>query len=158
MHALRTRIVGLFLVASAVACGPLGPFAGGRLEGAAGPPQVADWSFVADEDTLELETRPQDPHSVTTWFVAKGPLLYVPSSMIRGTKDPRERSWVAHLVEDPRVRVRLDGIVYERVATRVEDAAEFEAARDDLEAKYGLDPEERDPERTIWIFRLGPRP
>jgi len=44
-----------------------------------------------------------------------------------------------------------------RLASRVEDAGEYDRARAALEAKYDLDPAERDPEREIWIFRLDPR-
>ena len=75
--------------------------------------------------------------------------------MIRGTTDPRERGWVAHVEADPRVRIRLDGRIFERIAVRVVEPAEREAARSALEAKYDLD--ERDPEREVWIFRLDPR-
>ena len=82
--------------------------------------------------------------------------LYVPTSMILGPTDPTERGWVSHVSDDPQVRIRLDGRVFERRAIRVTDAAEFEAARAVLEEKYDLG--ERDPERTVWIYRLDPRP
>jgi hypothetical protein len=58
---------------------------------------------------------------------------------------------------DPNIRIRIDGLVYERRARRVENEAEFDAARTALETKYELDPAKRDPERTIWIYRLDPR-
>ena len=140
-----------------LACGPIGPIPGGRLSGEAGPREVDDWSFAADVENAQLETRPDDPHSVNTWFVARGPRLYVPTSMILGPKDPRERSWVAHVEADPRVRIRLGDRVFERVAVRVEEPGEYDPARSALEARYDLDPAERDPEREIWIFRLDPR-
>ncbi len=41
--------------------------------------------------------------------------------------------------------------------TRVTDSAEYDRARTALEKRYDLDPQERDPERTIWIYRLDPR-
>ena len=137
--------------------GPLGPCAGGRLDGApsAAP---ADWALAAAVEQAHLETNPDEPHSVNAWCVGIGDRLYVPTSMIRGPKTPSEREWVRNVTRDPRVRVRIGDTLYERVAVRVEGAAEYEAARMALERKYGLDPARRDPEREVWIYRLDPRP
>jgi hypothetical protein len=150
-----TRRLASLALALAAGCGPIGPIAGGALSGEVGAADHRDWSFAAEEDTAQLETRPSDPHSVNVWFAAVGPALYVPTSMIRGPKVPAERGWVAHVEENPQVRIRLDGRVFERAAVRVADDAEFSLARAALEKKYALD--ERDPERTIWIYRLDPR-
>ncbi|MBW2231349.1 MAG: hypothetical protein JRH17_13265 [Deltaproteobacteria bacterium] len=127
---------------------------GGRLSGEVGPQDVPDWDFVADRMTAQLETRPTDPYSVNTWFVALGTNLYVPTSMIRGPKNPSERSWVSHIEENAVVRIRLGERVYGRVAGRVYDSAEYERVRDALEVKYKLDRSKRDSEREVWIFRL----
>ena len=148
----------LALVAAfAVGCGPLGPIPGGRLSGEPGPSVVPSWESVSDDETAQLETRPSDPHSVNTWFVGIGPALYIPTSMILGPKEPDGRSWVAHVSAAPEVRVRIDGVVYERIAVRVTDPGEYDRARAALEKRYDLDPDERDPERTVWIYRLDPR-
>ncbi len=77
--------------------------------------------------------------------------------MILGPEDPTEREWVRNVDMHPEVRIRIDGTIYPLRAVRVEDEAEFERARSALEAKYELDPADRDPEREIWIFRLEPR-
>ena len=155
---------GLFPTLLAVAglclgCGPIGPFSGGRLSGDLGPPDFEAWSMLTDRDaeTLNVETNPDDPHSVTTWFVIHDSKLYVPTSMVHFTKNPTQRSWVRNVEADPNVRIRLGGVVFERVAVRLDGGPEYDAARSGLEAKYGLDPEERDPERTIWIYRMDPR-
>lgn len=155
----RTVLPVLLLsLAAGLACGgPVGPLSGGRLAGNPGPRVVADWSFADEIETAQLETRPADPYSVNIWFAGRGDRLYVPSSMILGPKVPTERTWVAHVQADPAVRIRLDGTVYARNAVRVEDADEFEAARTALEAKYEIAPEDRDPEREVWIYRLEPR-
>ncbi len=137
------------------ACGPIGPFAGGALSGEVEATGPTDWGFAEGIETAQLETRPSDPHSINCWFASVGPALYVPTSMILGPKDPTERGWVSHVTQDARVRIRIDGRIHERQAVRVDDGAEYEAARAALEAKYALT--ERDPERTIWIYRLDPR-
>ncbi len=148
-------VPSLVLVLWVVACGPIGPFPGGRLRGELG--HATDWGFASDEQTAQLETRPADPYSVNTWFVSVGPDLYVPTSMILGPKNPTERAWVGHVTENPNVRIRLGDGVYERVAKRVSDVREYDRARDALEKKYDLDPAERDAARKVWIFRLDAR-
>ena len=141
-----------------VGCGPLGPIPGGALSGEPGPAVVEDWNFASEITTAALETRPANPHSVNTWFASVGARLYVPTSMILGPKQPSQRSWVAHVAEDDRVRIRLGRLIFERRAVRVADgSAGYQAARAALEARYGLDPAKRDPERQVWIYRLDPR-
>ncbi len=151
----KSAVVGLFLFAG---CGPIGPIPGGALRGAVVDSRVTDWSFTDQVENAQLETRPDDPHSVNTWFAGVEERLYVPTSMILGPKHPEGRSWVAHVAENDRVRIRLGDSVYERRAVRVEDGSpEYQEARAALEARYEIEPADRDPERTIWIFRLDPR-
>ena len=148
----------LFVFAATIAgCGPLGPMPGGRLGGEVHAQAVGDWSFTEAEQTVQIETNPTAPHSVNTWCVGLGPRLYVPTSMIRGPKTPTDRDWVKNVTADPRMRIRIDGEVYEVVAVRVTDPAEYATARAGLEKKYELGPTDLDPEREIWIFRLDPR-
>jgi hypothetical protein len=154
----KVRIIGLLGLLLAIGCGgPLGPFAGGALSGPPGPAEVDDWTFAAGLLTAQLETNPDDPRSVTIWFATIGPHVYISSSLILGQSQPSERGWVKGVMQDPRVRIRIDGAVYERVAVRVENASEYAVALQALEVKYGLDPAERDPDRVVWIFRLDPR-
>ena len=142
----------------AIACGgPLGPFPGGRLSGDVGPATVDDWAFTDAIENAQLEVNPGDPHSVNTWCKGIEGRLYVPTSMILGPTNPTERDWVGFVELNPAVRIRLGDTVYERMMVRVTDDAEFQTARLALEAKYEIAPEDRDPERTIWIYRLDPR-
>ena len=151
----KSAVVALLVFAG---CGPIGPIPGGALSGDVVEGAIADWTFTDQVENAQLETRPDDPHSVNTWFAGVGEKLYVPTSMILGPKHPDGRSWVAHVAEDDRVRIRLGDSVYERRAVRVADASsEYAEARAALEARYDIAPEDRDPERTIWIFRLDPR-
>ena len=136
-------------------CGPIGPFPGGALEGEVGSAAVADWSFARDVENAQLETRPGDPHSVNTWWGAVGDELYVPTSMILGSKHPGGRGWVAHVADDERVRIRLGDRVFERRALRLPYGGhEYETARRAIEARYDIAVEDRDPERTVWVYRL----
>jgi len=161
-HVAARRAGSIMLIVLFTACGlacggPIGPLPGGALSGTVGDPVISDWSFASTVETAQLETRPSNPHSVNTWFATIGDRLYVPTSMILGPKQPSERSWVSQVQADPHVRIRLGTTVYERSATRVEDLLEYESARAALEARYEIAPEDRDPERVIWIYRLDPR-
>ncbi len=154
---MKRSLIRSMLCLALLACHPIGPCPGGRLAGEVAAPGSAIEARVFALETAQLETRPSEPHSVHTWFVVIGERLYVPTSMIRGPRDPRERSWTRHVEADPAVRIRIGDRVYERVARRVEDPAEYASARAALEEKYALDPAARDPEREIWIFRLDER-
>ncbi len=158
---VKLAAVSMFLVAGLAGlagCGPLGPIPGGALSGPVGAAEIDDWSFAAGVENAQLETRLDDPHSVNTWFASVGSNLYVPTSMIRGSKTPTKRSWVAHVDEDDRVRIRLGDTVFERRVRRIADGSdEYNAARAALEARYEIEPEDRDPERVIWIFRVEAR-
>lgn len=151
----KWAVVALFVFAG---CGPIGPFPGGALRGEVVSADVADWSFADDLKNAQLETRPEDPHSVNTWWVALDDRLYVPTSMILGPKTPRDRGWVGHVATDDRVRLRLGDRVFERRALRLPYGGwEYEGARRALEERYELALEDRDPDRTVWIYRLDPR-
>ncbi len=155
----RRRPIALALLAllAPLACGgPVGPLAGGRLRGETHKGPVESWDFAAPVETIQLETRPEDPHSVNVWSATVEGRLYVPSSMILGPETPTERAWVRHATDDPRVRLRIDGTIYAAEARRVE-GVEYEAALAALDRKYAQDPAGRDGSREIWIFRIHPR-
>ncbi|MEM7413612.1 MAG: hypothetical protein AAF430_25490 [Myxococcota bacterium] len=152
---LRLRLgLALGLVACAIGCGPIGPFPGGRLAGDVQPFPSA-WTNWANIENYQLETNPEDPHSINIWGVVVESQFYIPTSLILGTDVPAERTWVENVGRDPRVRLRAGDTVFELLAVRVEDPAEREAARDALIAKYEID---RDAHSEgAWVFRLDPR-
>lgn len=157
MHAF-TRSMGLVVAAAVVlqslGCGPMGPIAGGRLRGPVEVPP-AEWSGLEAERKAQLETRPDDPHSINIWTGVVGGRLYIASSLIMGPDEPEERDWVQHVLADPRVRLRVDGRIYELEATRVEDPAVVETVRQAMMTKYDVKP---DPHSSAaWVFRLKPR-
>ena len=150
------RTLALAGALSLLACGPVGPFSGGGLSGEVRP-APSDWSFVANVEQAQLETRPADPHSVNVWLGSLNGRLYVASSLIRGPKLPTERAWVRDVEADERVRMRIDRIVYELRAVRVIDEDEAAAARAMLEKKYALTRDDLDSDREVWVYALEPR-
>ena len=136
---------------SSLPMGPFGPIPGGRLSGEVVPGDIEDWSFSDPFETYELETRPSQPYSVTTWGVASGGDFYVP------TRDPKEKAWVQYVVSDPRVRLRVGDRIYERRAVRVTDPAEFKRIIPRLGVKYELERPSDEEMPNVWLFRLDPR-
>jgi hypothetical protein len=143
------RAARLAFALAALACGPMGPVAGGKLEGEPAP-LPADWSFTDGTETVAVETRPDDPYSVNVWAVADGARLYVASG------SGPETTWAKNALADPRVRMRLNGKVYELAAVRVEDPAEQQAALALYERKYDYEPPADEAAKAV-LFRLHPR-
>lgn len=133
---------GLALIISG--CGYI-PFSGGKLDGTPSP-NPADWTEVAAADVIELETNPTDPYSVKLWIVGMGPRLYVHAGANRTT-------WVEHIEVEPKVRVLIEGKLYDLRAIQVHDQAEFAAFAAAYESKYGNRPRNENI-AEIYLYRL----
>ncbi len=112
--------------------GPMAWFPGGAMKGPEA--SATDWpSVIGSAETLDLETRPEDPYSVRVGFVLRDGQLYI---------DPaEERRWYAHLAANSAVRVRFSETIYPARAVAVTDPEEL----------AGFDPTRR-------VFRLEPGP
>lgn len=90
---------------------------------------VTDWSFTGDQPEIFLETRTWYGlrHSVTVVCAAHNGALYVPSLYYGGGEFPEKRHWHRNVARDPRVRLEIDGRLYERRAVLVTDPAEWNA-------------------------------
>lgn len=137
----------VFVLCFALACGPIVMIPGGALSGDPAP-VPADWSFTDAVDTVQLETRPDDPYSVNIWCVATPRGLMVAGS--------RSSTWTRNAVDDPRVRLRVDGKLYDLRAVPADSEADVQAFLRAAEAKYDfeLEPDQRE---TSLLFRLEPR-
>ncbi len=103
---------------------------GGELPGVQqAPPET--WSDVPE--TIQLETRPQDPYSVNIWGVGLGRDLYI------ATDDDEGNNWTEHIAEDNNVRVRIDGRLHHLKASLVQDAQERGRVAEAYFEKYGVD-------------------
>jgi hypothetical protein len=138
-------LVLVFVLAGALACGPLVMIPGGKLSGDA-KPAPADWSFSDATETVQLETRPADPYSVNIWGVAVGRDFYV----VSGKPD---NAWAKNIAADDRVRLRIDRSVYELRAERDDSAEARERFLAAAKAKYDFEPEPDEAEDAI-LFRL----
>ena len=144
-------VMAACLLVTATGC-PIGPFAGGRLGGDIHSGAVTDWGFVDRAETCQLETNPSAPHSVNTWIGIVDGRAYIPTSLILGPDNPTERTWVANVVANPAIRVRIEGVVFDLLAVKVEDPSERETVRTALMTKYDAKPDPHSD--NAWIFRL----
>jgi len=149
MTAKPLLLVVLALAAFVAGCaGPCVLLPGGALDGpTADPPE--SWAFTDEVDTVQLETRPADPYSVNIWVIALGDDLYVHAGANRS-------AWVENMEADPNVRLRIDDSIYELIASRVEDQAEFDRFSDAYERKYERRPRNEDVAEA-YLFRLATR-
>jgi len=97
---------------------------------------VDNWDWVSDVDhpvrgnTIMLETRTWYgiPYSVTILPTPRGDKLYIGGSA-RDSRLEREfpnyKQWWANVERDPRVRLKIDGKIYEMTASLVHDPEEF---------------------------------
>ena len=119
----------------------------------------ADWSFANREPYLLIESRAFAlPWSGRVWFLAHGGRLHVLLPGFFGDDLPRR------LDADPRVRVELDGKVYEQVAVAVTGDADIGALMAPvLRRQFAIEiagDVRRVPGATqaaLWVYRLEDR-
>ena len=153
----RIRVAALLLAAGVLASGCLDPSGrrpGFRLAGEEVRAPGGDLRFAADVELFALETRTwyRIPHSVTVAGFVHGDSLYIPS------RSPREKRWVAHVLRDPRVRLRAGGGILRGRLVRVEDPHLARQLRAAFARKYGrpLAPVREGLAPEVWFFRFVP--
>jgi hypothetical protein len=145
MRFMLLRLPLTLALAGAGCSGPFGLLPGGELDGnPAAPP--SDWSFAGDYGTAQLETRPEEPYSVNLAYTIIAGVLYVNAG-------DTETQWVTHMIDNPLVRLRLDGVLYDLRAQRVTDAGEVAAFAKawTSQSMFRRDPADLD---EVFIYRL----
>jgi len=144
LKAIGIVIVSLLVIGGAAILGarwiygPMGPFPGPGLTGPVVEEPVEDWSFVDAVKVIQIETRPEAPYSVSTWMTRIDNGLYVFAS---NDQSP----WVQNIIQDPLVRIRIEGRIHELRAVGVADPEVKRVFLETMKAKYehdfGFDPE-----------------
>jgi len=160
---IRVRLALLFLGLGWLACGEPSFFvvAGGELAGTVDKQPVGDWGFTDAVDIVQLETRPDEPYSIHIYGVGSGGVFYIASQGWRlGVGSGSDARWVAHIADDPRVRLRVAETLYELEAARVENEVELARVQTLYHQKYGTEADEWGfwrTEESPWVYRLAPR-
>ena len=148
---LVVLVVAAIAMAARIHDGPLGPFPGGPLvAGTEVTEPVADWSFAADVQEIELQLASQTK-SRTTWILVHDGKAYVPAS----TKFPPGKTWHKKALEDGRATLRIAGRKYPVTLTRVSDPAVLDALRAVADKKYRPPP---GGTSDVWVFAVASRP
>jgi len=143
----KLKKLAALAVLLAAGCGPV---PGGSLRGTAAP-VPADWSTLMEDGRkfCEIESRPEDPHSIQLeCFLYDGSLFAQSHRWALAPWWPVE-SWAAVWIAHPEVRVRLGDQLFDLTAVQVTDAALREAVLRDR----GYDPA---PDGIV-VFRFEPR-
>ena len=90
---------------------------------------VTDWTFATKlPGGTAVETRqwfaPFLAHSVTTGRFHVKDRLYLASGYPAGIRLPEGRHWNRNVLDDPNVRIRIDGKLYDRTLVYLTDPAE----------------------------------
>jgi hypothetical protein len=140
-------------IARLVINGPIGPLAGGELDGSERQ-APADWNFTDEHFTIAVEVQPADPHSVTVvCFVSDGE-LYIPA------QNAAKKKWPQMALENGHARVRVGDDLYPIELVRVDDDFERERAFQAAGEKYPRLAEQAGGQipDDVWLFRAERRP
>ncbi len=128
---------------------PIHMFSGKRLSGDEFS-YPSDWAFSNDYSRIAVETRPGNPHSVTTiCFIHEGN-LYIPA------RDGSGKDWTQYVLADSRVRLKMGDRVYPAAMHRVTTLQRNDVLVTILTKYPQLD---SSPETTgdLWLFRVSDR-
>ncbi len=132
--------------------GPWGMIPGGPFSEESEPCTTAEWGTYARVREVAVEVWPPTPRSVTTWTVVYEGELFLPADFLTPWK-----RWPHQVMEDDRVRVRVEGSVFACRAERVEDKEAIRELRLIAARKYDLDPQGMAAQTEVWWFRVRPR-
>ena len=150
MRTLPLRTLFLLCLFSIASCsGPIGPIAGGKLEG---NPKAwpQEWAFADDCENVLLQTNPADPYSVTVWGVSVDQAFYVASA-------DQSATWVNNLDQDPAIVLGIEDNLYSGAAERVSDPQEILQVVEQYSLKYDFYADESNEADGV-IFRLTAAP
>ena len=142
------RSAVLIALVCGLGCGPIMMLPGGEISGTQSS-VPADWTFSNAVKTVQLETRPGDPYSVTVWGVGVGSEFFIAASST-------ENRWAQNILADPLVRLKVGERIFEMHAERTQAREHIDVFLAAVKKKYDWEP---DPgqESEAAIFRLTSR-
>jgi hypothetical protein len=102
--------------------------------------------------TVAVESRPEDPHSVTTLcFIHEGK-LYIPA------QSGSSKKWTQYVSDNSLVRIKMGDVVYPVRATRILDFG-FEDIKTSAGGKYTqiAEAEPGEGPQDVWLFMISER-
>lgn len=138
----------VLLVLVVAACVPIDPEErrpGLNLSGELAEEQNPDWSFLKGRTKIyvQMSTWYLLPHSITTVSWVHDNQLYVPCGRCA------TKNWPNHVARNNEVRLKVQGQLYDRSATRLID-------EDAIRTVMGVSPGAPLPD-GVWVYRMDPR-
>ncbi len=146
------RDVAALLISTGLLCAcshPVGPLAGGELEGEP-TPWTSDWAFSDSVEYIFLETNPTDPYSVTLWGVHFAGNFYVAAAS-------QESTWATNIQQDAKIVLCINDKLFNGRAQPVTAADEFRGVIAAYLKKYEIEAEEDFEEEDGMLYRLTTR-
>ena len=119
------------------------PFSSDALEGTVTVPPD-NWTQVASQEIIQLETNPADPYSVNLWIIGEDENLFVFAGGNRAT-------WIEHIEKDANVRLKIGNNIYELKAARETDPEVMQWFAGKWDEKYGRRPRNENVEEAYLI-------
>ncbi len=135
----------LFIVATVVPLDPQERRPGLNLSGELAAEQNPDWSFLRGRNKIyvQMNTWYFLPHSITTTSWSRDGQLFVPCGRCA------TKNWPNHVARDNRIRLKVRGKLYDRIATRLLDDADIRAAMNTADGEP--------LPNGVWVYRMDPR-
>ncbi len=148
---MRNAAVGVLCCTLMCACsGPVGPIAGGALEGTP-MPWPENWEFTDSVENVLLETNStEDPYSVTVWCAQDSGNLYIAAA-------DEDSQWVVNMRADSRVLLSIEGKLVEGRTSTVSNTDEIRRVIQAYLVKYEIEKEEYFVEEDGVLFRFDRR-
>ncbi|MEM7081037.1 MAG: hypothetical protein AAF513_20660 [Pseudomonadota bacterium] len=148
-YALATLVVAA-AIAYLLRSDPIGPIAGKALSGPVASASL-DASSCDGHMLTAIESRPDDPHSVTTLCFVMHDHIYVPAA------NGSEKAWPQYVLDDSRVRLKVGEQIFLAHAQR-DTTTPRETVIAAISEKYAQMAERAsDAPDDVWLFKLTPR-
>jgi hypothetical protein len=153
-------VIGVLLIGARFADGPIAIIAGGPFtSGVSVSGPEPDWSFVRDVPEVEFQLL-EPARSRTTWILYHEGKAYIPSGYMTTWWGKIWKKWPFEAEKDPRILLRIGGVLYERKLVRVQEGPNVAPLLAELSRKYagGREiPMEAVSSGYLWLFELAPR-
>ena len=148
---LLLLVLAGFSITARLSDGPIAAFAGGPFtSGEVVDVIPASGAFLRDRPTIEFQLE-EPPRSRTAWILYHDGELYIPCGIpwFRIWKQ-----WPHEALKDGRMRLRVDGSIFDRKLVLLDNPPLHETLRKMLFDKYRV--EVPDPD-SLWFFRIAKR-
>ncbi|MCI5107584.1 MAG: hypothetical protein MRY76_12780 [Pseudomonadales bacterium] len=132
-----------------------GPFRSGEPA-----PSPADWEFIAEREEIDIQTRLPST-SRTVWVPVIDGKLYIVSGYMNSTLGQIWKQWPGYMERDNRVRIRIDGKIYDQRLERITEGPITAAVMSEVVRKYANGPDTVNPAAgaavsngSVWLFEV----